>query len=89
MKDRHIGSSFDGFLEEEGIKEEVTIEAYEKVVEQLKADRNELANAIVDNCYTGRYGNECLVCNKWHTEMPHDPDCIVPKAEKIIEEIEK
>ncbi len=59
-----------------------------KQIEQLKADRLELANAIVDNCYTGRYGNECRVCNKWHTEMPHDPDCIVPKAEDIIKENE-
>ncbi|MCP4393464.1 MAG: hypothetical protein GY804_04245 [Alphaproteobacteria bacterium] len=57
-------------------------------VEQLKADRLELANAIIDNYCTGRYGDECRFCNKWNTEMPHDPDCIVPKAHEIIKENE-
>ncbi len=57
-----------------------------KQIEQLKADRLELANAIVDNCYTGRYGESCRFCEKWHIEMSHDINCIVRKAEKIIKE---
>ncbi|MCP4393333.1 MAG: hypothetical protein GY804_03555 [Alphaproteobacteria bacterium] len=57
-----------------------------KQIEQLKVDRLELANVVIDNHAIGRYGEACRICNKWHTEMPHDPDCIVPKAEKIIKE---
>ncbi len=86
MKDRHIGSSFDDFLEEEGIKKEVTIEAYKKVVEQLKADRLELAKAIKADHRAGFYGDECVFCYG-DENVGHDKDCIVLKAEKIIEEI--
>ena len=32
MKNKHIGSSFDDFLEEEGIKEEVTNRAIKKLI---------------------------------------------------------
>ncbi len=54
--------------------------------EQLKADRLELANAVIDNHALGRWGESCRFCEKWHIEMSHDPDCIVRKAEKIIKE---
>ncbi len=57
-------------------------------VEQLKADRHELANAIIDNHALGRYGEACRFCEKWHIEMSHDMNCIVRKAEKIIKEID-
>ncbi len=87
MKDKHIGSSFDNFLEEEGIKEEVTIEAYKKVVEQLKADRLELAKAIKADHTEGFFGDDCIFC--YCGGDRHDKDCIVLKAEKIIEEMEK
>ncbi len=56
--------------------------------EQLKADRLELANAVIDNHALGRYGESCWFCGKWHIEMSHESDCIVLKAEKIIKENE-
>ncbi len=93
MKDRHIGSSFDDFLEEDGIKEEVTIEAYKKVVEQLKAERLELAKEIfnkwkhIESFYYDLPEYGCSFCDLWEEDVSgHSEDCIVLKAEKIIKE---
>ncbi len=72
-------------LIDSGIHEQ---ESLYKQIEQLKADRLELAKAIKADHLAGFYGDECVFCYGGEN-VGHDKDCIVLKAEKIIEEIEK
>jgi antitoxin HicB len=54
MKNKHIGSSFDDFLKEEGIREEVTIHAVKRVLawqiakemKALKINQSEMAKRL-------------------------------------------
>ncbi len=55
--------------------------------EQLKADRLELAEKIVENC-TVCVDDDYEYCVFCSESGEHEYDCIVLKAEKIIKEID-
>ncbi len=68
-------------LIDSGIHEQ---ESLYKQIEQLKADRLELAKAIKADHTEGFFGDDCIFC--YCGGDRHDKACIVLKAEKIIEE---
>ena len=65
------------------------IKSQQQKIEQLEADKLELSKAIDDNCMSEYYGSDyCVHCDR-EGYNNHSKDCIVNKAQKYIEEVEK
>ncbi len=69
VENKHLGSSFESFLEEEGISKEVNIGAIEKIAQ---LDREKLLDSVGD--FTWDFGQKFFVETEYGNFVWSDPD---------------